>query len=904
MRKILLYSSMALLLGLASCSQDEILDTPVGDGNVNFTVSLAGAEFGTRAFGDGLSATSLKYAVYDVPAQDWVQPNLIYEGSASFGNSLTTTISLDLVKGQDYQIAFFAYKNANSVYQFDAENKTVTINYGSMASVSTVKNDFDCFYAAEKFSVASAPVTRQVTLTRPMAQINWGTSDMDNQFVQNAFGDNIRTKFKTTACNTLNILDGSASNEVEVYPNSSTKPIEESYATFPVEGNYTYLNMSYILVPAESSIIDCELEFYRGSNTLVGTLPVTNVPVERNYRTNIFGKLLTTQNDFDITKDPIYGGETDKELWDGKPGTLTPDADGNYSISTPSELAALAAIVNGGNDLNGKTVTLRRDINLNNVNWTPIGNATTPFNGKFDGNGYTVSNLYINLDGKPATFAGLFGRTWQVGEFTNVTIKNATIDVTGAIGKSEPVAALVGGGCSKGISNITVEDVTVKGYHYAGAVAGSIYGSITDCHVENADIQIEPQYLSDKNGYDFGDKAGAICGLHGEGNSSLSGNSASNVRISGFRDLGGLFGMLQYNNTYSNNTSDMVTITVVTKNTDKLVDDSTAGNFGPIVGRTREPITNGGGNTSSNYTLLEPNTNITTVEQLAAAVEKGGYIEVAAGTTITATGSVTMTKPSIINIPADSKIVMGANSITNESDMTITGAGTIEGSSFLVINDNGGKLTIEDGVFASTGDSYTTAVQAENGEVVINGGTFKSQAGSAFTANFVNGNNGTVVINGGKFINTTSGAYAVMLRGEGNYTINGGTFIGTFGGLRVESTSASQGSALITGGTFICAANDPVNTSKGFYYALAVDAEGSSSGSVVTVEGGKFFSNGTATLYARTNAGSVLNIKGGKFLSLNNYAVADGFSANAINETETVSVGDTSIEATYTVEVK
>lgn len=895
MRKILLYSSMALLLGLASCSQDEILDTPVGDGNVNFTVSLAGAEFGTRAFGDGLSATSLKYAVYDVPAQDWVQPNLIYEGSASFGNSLTTTISLDLVKGQDYQIAFFAYYDYNGVYQFDAENKTVTIDYAQMASTRKAEKDFDCFYAAEKFSVASAPVTRQVTLTRPMAQINWGTSDMDNQFVQNAFGDNIRTKFKTTACNTLNILDGTASNEVEVYPSSATEPIKEQYGTFPVEGNYTYLNMSYILVPAESSIIDCELEFYRKS-TLVGTLPVTNVPVERNYRTNIFGKLLTTQNDFDITKDPIYGGETDKELWDGKPGTLTPDADGNYSISTPSELAALAAIVNGGNDLNGKTVTLRRDINLNNVNWTPIGNASAPFNGKFDGNGYTVSNLYINLDGKPASFAGLFGRTWQVGEFTNVTIKNATIDVTGAIGKSEPVAALVGGGCSKGISNVTVEDVTVKGYHYAGAVAGSIYGSITDCHVENADIQIEPQYLSDKNGYDFGDKAGAICGLHGEGNSTLSGNSANNVRISGFRDLGGLFGMLQYDNTYSNNTSDMVTITVVTKNSDKLVDDSTAGNFGPIVGRTREPITNGGGNTSSNYTLLEPNTNITTVEQLAAAVEKGGYIEVAPGTSITATGSVTMTKPSIINIPANSKIVMGANSITNESDMTITGAGTIEGTSFLVINENGGKLTIEDGVFVSTGNGKTSAVQADDGDVVINGGSFKSKGGSGFTANFVNGNSGTVVINGGEFTNTDPEQYAAKLYGQGNYTINGGTFIGNFGCLRIESSNDSKATATITGGKFIC---------YGTYYALAVDVDNSTAArSEVTVEGGKFFSKGNQTLYARTDAGSTLNIKGGKFLSLNNYAVADGFSANAINETETVTVGDTSIEATYTVEVK
>ena len=103
--------------------------------------------------------------------------------------------------------------------------------------------------------------------------------------------------------------------------------------------------------------------------------------------------------------------------WDGT--TVSKPAqseDGTYQISSAAELAWFAGLVNGkltdgtAQDLNANAV-LTADIDLNNKNWTPIGpasawGATKAYQGSFDGNGKTISHLYIN---NGAQFSGLFG---------------------------------------------------------------------------------------------------------------------------------------------------------------------------------------------------------------------------------------------------------------------------------------------------------------------------------------------------------------------------------------------------------------------------------------------------------------------------------------------------------------
>ena len=72
------------------------------------------------------------------------------------------------------------------------------------------------------------------------------------------------------------------------------------------------------------------------------------------------------------------------------------DEQGNVEISNASGLKHLAEVVNGGNSLQGKTVRLASDIDLNNEAWEPIGNTDArSFNGVFDGADHVISNLLV-----------------------------------------------------------------------------------------------------------------------------------------------------------------------------------------------------------------------------------------------------------------------------------------------------------------------------------------------------------------------------------------------------------------------------------------------------------------------------------------------------------------------------
>lgn len=128
------------------------------------------------------------------------------------------------------------------------------------------------------------------------------------------------------------------------------------------------------------------------------------------------------------TKEPdVWNGSIAESFASGNGSEKKP-----YIIETTSQLAFLAQEVNSGTDYKGKYISLNCDLDLNNCEWTPIGNGTHSFNGIFDGNNHTISNLKItngvtftadNASGKSNQYiTGLFGSCY------NATIKNITID--------------------------------------------------------------------------------------------------------------------------------------------------------------------------------------------------------------------------------------------------------------------------------------------------------------------------------------------------------------------------------------------------------------------------------------------------------------------------------------------
>ena len=95
-----------------------------------------------------------------------------------------------------------------------------------------------------------------------------------------------------------------------------------------------------------------------------------------------------------------------QSVWNGNVDTRWYDAENvqeSYTINTAAQFAGLSELVNSGVTFEGITITLDCNIDLANLEWTPIGNSSMPngddsydetlaFTGIFDGDGCTISN--------------------------------------------------------------------------------------------------------------------------------------------------------------------------------------------------------------------------------------------------------------------------------------------------------------------------------------------------------------------------------------------------------------------------------------------------------------------------------------------------------------------------------
>lgn len=104
-----------------------------------------------------------------------------------------------------------------------------------------------------------------------------------------------------------------------------------------------------------------------------------------------------------------------------------------YYIESPEELYGLSHIVKGTfgrsiDNFSGKTIKLKKDIDLNNKEWSPIGgtlaNYIYYFYGNFDGDNHTISGLNLSPNSSPVATVGLFGDNH--GTISNLTIEGTT----------------------------------------------------------------------------------------------------------------------------------------------------------------------------------------------------------------------------------------------------------------------------------------------------------------------------------------------------------------------------------------------------------------------------------------------------------------------------------------------
>ena len=297
MKKLLLSLTAMIAMVATSCVTDATNDLTVGNESVvTFSVESQNA---SRAIADGENANTLSYAVYDAAGN-----HLSALGGEVAEFNGRTTINLTLLNQNNYTIVFWADAE-NGIYTFDATNKKVAANY---TGVNANDDTLDAFYAVVPVEVNGSTVVT-ATLTRPFAQVNFATSDIEAAKAAGFDTENLESTFTATVPTELNLLDGTVGELAEVVFASNNLPGE----TLNGKETYTWVAMNYVFASKnDGSLNTCELTITDGSKSVSISYP--QAPVKRNWRTNLIGALLTGSTKVEVEATPDFEDTKEKEI--------------------------------------------------------------------------------------------------------------------------------------------------------------------------------------------------------------------------------------------------------------------------------------------------------------------------------------------------------------------------------------------------------------------------------------------------------------------------------------------------------------------------------------------------------------------------------------------------------------
>lgn len=442
MKKNLVLSVLAAagMLFATSCTQDDLRNGSANSDYIDATFTLATEDgIGTRAtmIGDGTTVDVVACAVYDAYNQEELTE--LRNNFVTINDEGRATYSVRLAKGKNYRVAFFAYDIEAGIYNLD-DMKNITISEGP--SNMENRDAFTAYVDIEEGETMNA-FAKEVTLTRPFAQLNLGVNSTELSDAANA----------GLVVKQSKIVVSNVYKAFSAYDNAVAGALDKMVFDFnavPTQkltigaNEYTYLAMNYILVGdndgTEKSLTDIEFVWQTEDGlTNNPTTHFVNVPVQRNYRTNIVGKLLTSPTDFNVVIDEEFVGDKDDQILN----TVT------KTVTTAAELQA--AVNNTGVDQ--VIIKLANNIQTDDL-ITLIQNPNVQI--YIDGQGYDV-DAQILIDGRS-----------NAGGIEALTIKNVNFNFKGT-NKNFPntdtkISAIVhisdrskNNNCAH---NVTIEDCT------------------------------------------------------------------------------------------------------------------------------------------------------------------------------------------------------------------------------------------------------------------------------------------------------------------------------------------------------------------------------------------------------------------------------------------------------------
>lgn len=477
------------ILSFSACSNDDYLQQTMGENvSVTFRPTLKG-ELNTRAIGDAAGIDRLTIVVYE--GTQTLSKKLSY--SEDWDIAKRNGITLTLIEGHSYKILFWAENSVNTAYTLTNDGK-ITVDYNGYIDGGFAKmEEMDAFCGTSSITVGSKKnENKQIELSRPLAQLN--------------FADNTTLPEQGTHQTVVTFHGVPTSfNPFTGIVEMSNTDVVFTFADFPAEtlsvdgSSYYYLSSNYFFAPQTGTIsnMSATIDLQNTDGISIKEIEVPDITLEKNKKTNILGSIVQQPETWSV-----WDGEIPKE------STLTtdPENQNRYIIDEADDVAWLSVQENTQSLAANSTFIMTVDVDMNNG--SGLAAIQLPSGSILDGDGHTIKGLQLE--------------NALLGDVTDITVKNLTIEETTVANTSADVThigvlvnTLKG---SNTFSNIHIKSSSVSTQNGA---AGGIVGYISrkdpnnreetltvtfdDCHVTETTVsgtQSEGHFVGLLRGYD------------------------------------------------------------------------------------------------------------------------------------------------------------------------------------------------------------------------------------------------------------------------------------------------------------------------------------------------------------------------------------------------------------------
>ena len=477
------------ILSFSACSNDDYLQQTMGENvSVTFRPTLKG-ELNTRAIGDAAGIDRLTIVVYE--GTQTLSKKLSY--SEDWDIAKRNGITLTLIEGHSYKILFWAENSVNTAYTLTNDGK-ITVDYNGYIDGGFAKmEEMDAFCGTSSITVGSKKnENKQIELSRPLAQLN--------------FADNTTLPEQGTHQTVVTFHGVPTSfNPFTGILEMSNTDVVFTFADFPAEtlsvdgSSYYYLSSNYFFAPQTGTIsnMSATIDLQNTDGISIKEIEVPDITLEKNKKTNVLGSIILQPETWSV--------------WDGEmptESTLTtdPENQNRYIIDEADDVAWLSVQENAQSLAANSTFIMTVDVDMNNG--SGLAAIQLPSGSILDGDGHTIKGLQLE--------------NALLGDVTDITVKNLTIEETTVANTSADVThvgvlvnTLKG---SNTFSNIHIKSSSVSTQNGA---AGGIVGYISrkdpnnreetltvtfdDCHVTETTVsgtQSEGHFVGLLRGYD------------------------------------------------------------------------------------------------------------------------------------------------------------------------------------------------------------------------------------------------------------------------------------------------------------------------------------------------------------------------------------------------------------------